>query len=110
MDYINSSWLIFVIFITQALLFIVLLVYFPYVTKSSRREALRAKMFLHADPIVKTFYLFLFGIILSYLFFLIYFVDNTLYEFFIIGELALGLSIMGLVLIIISLSIKQSRQ
>ncbi|RLI86107.1 MAG: hypothetical protein DRO76_04465 [Candidatus Altiarchaeales archaeon] len=105
----NSSLILFYIFIIQALLFIVLLLHFLYVAKGSKREAIRAKMFLHVDPIIKSFYLFLFGIILSYLFFLIYFIDNAYYGLFIIGELALGLSIIGFVSIIISLFIRQSQ-
>ncbi len=84
------------IYFAQVLVFTVLLVKSVFDAKKLTKNGLRAKMFLKVDPVIKAFYLFFIGTTLSYLLLLLYFLDEQFYGLFVVGEVTLGMSIIGL--------------
>ncbi|MEA1924563.1 MAG: hypothetical protein U9M95_01710 [Candidatus Altiarchaeota archaeon] len=90
----NTHIIIFSLFLVLAVAFTILLFYFVTHLKSNR-TVWKAKMFLNADPLIKSFYQLFMGAAFAYILFLLYFLNQTSIELFIIGELVLGFSLIG---------------
>lgn len=104
---IEHLWFSF--FVVLALLFTALLLYFVKVVSHSTKGAIHSKMFLNTDPVIKIFYQFFIVMAFAYILFLIYFVNMELKILFILGELILGLSLIGLSYLIIPMFLRRGR-
>jgi|GEM_PF-1865415 len=104
---IGNLW--FPFFVVIALIFTVLLFYFVRVVSHSSKGFTRSKMFLNTDPIIKAFYQLFIGTAFAYILFLIYFIDMELKALFILGELTLGLSLIGFAYLIIPLFLRRGK-
>ena len=99
--------ILFYLFIALALFFTAFLFYFASRVGRMSKGFLRAKIFLNADPIVKAFYQFFIGAALAYMFFMVYVLDMRRIEWFIFGEVFLGLSLIGFSYLMIPLFLKK---
>lgn len=87
--------LFFAIFVLLGVITTAVLFYFAHVVTGSGKAFIRSRIFLNTDPLIKAFYQFIIGTAFAYLFFLIYFIDSSLNEAFILGEITLGMSLIG---------------
>ncbi|OYT53968.1 MAG: hypothetical protein B6U72_04240 [Candidatus Altiarchaeales archaeon ex4484_2] len=90
----NTHSIIFSLFLVLAVVFTILLFYFVTHLNSSKR-VWKTKMFLNADPLIKSFYQLFMGAAFAYILFLLDFLNQTSIELCIIGELVLGFSLIG---------------
>jgi hypothetical protein len=98
---------LFCVFIALALFFTAFLFYFVSIVGRMGKGFLRAKIFLNTDPILKVFYQFFIGAALSYMMFMMYALDMRRTEWFIFGEVFLGLSLIGFSYLMIPLFLKK---
>lgn len=91
----GSETLIFAFFIIQSLFFTLFLLYFVHSMSRTGKGVLRCRIFRNATPVVKAFYQLFMGASFSYILFLIYFINPQYIELFILGEVVLGLSLIG---------------
>jgi hypothetical protein len=103
--YMNS--ILFYLFVALALFFTAFLFYFVSLVGRMSKGFLRSKIFLNTDPLIKAFYQFFIGAAFSYMLFMIYFLDMSRMEWFIFGEIFLGLSLIGFSYLIIPLFLKK---
>lgn len=100
--------ILFYLFVALALFFTAFLFYFSNIVGRMGKGFLRAKIFLNTDPIIKVFYQFFIGAAVSYIFFMIYALDMARIEWFIFGEVFLGLSLIGFSYLMIPLFLKKT--
>jgi len=109
MDALTIGNLWFPFFVAIALIFTALLFYFVRAVSHSGKGFARSKMFLNTDPIIKAFYQLFIGGAFAYILFLMYLIDMEQKILFILGELTLGLSLIGFAYLIIPLFLRRSK-
>jgi hypothetical protein len=97
------------IFVFIALLFTGFLFYFVRVVSHSGGGFSCSKIFCNTDPTIKVFYQFFIGTAFAYILFMVYLIDMGSKIFFILGELILGLSLIGFSYLITPLFLRRGK-
>ncbi|RLI91902.1 MAG: hypothetical protein DRO89_03075 [Candidatus Altiarchaeales archaeon] len=109
MDALTIGNLWFPLFVVIALIFTAFLFYFVRVVSHSSKGFTRSRMFLNTDPVIKVFYQLFIGAAFAYILLLMYFIDMKQKILFILGELTLGLSLIGFAYLIMPLFLRRGK-